>query len=190
MSALVRYPTPRAGVADAVNASRLSTLRLDATVPPTPVVEFFVPKRAPRKPIQTGEVGKPRLYFRLEPTIPPTPNLEFMRPQRTPIVAIETGDVGIPRLYFKLGALIIEGDGVSTGIATVAGVGFTTSSAGAGTAAGTSEVLGIAFLSQIELLNRVVADIEDTLIPARERGPEATQRHDYRTRRPGGRLTL
>lgn len=65
MSALVRYPTPRAGVPDAANVTRLSNLQLEATVPPTPVLEFFVPRRAPREAIETGDVGVPRLYFRL-----------------------------------------------------------------------------------------------------------------------------
>lgn len=62
MSALVRYPAPRAVAAGAVALPRLY-FELEATVVSVPVLEFMAPIRAPREAIQTGAIGGPRLLF-------------------------------------------------------------------------------------------------------------------------------
>lgn len=112
MSTLARYPVPRAIAPGAINNSRLSNLQLEATVPPTPVLEFMAPQRAPREAVETGAVGKPRLYFRLEPPVPVV--LEFLRPLRAPREAVETGAVGDPWLYFRLEAAAVVADPART----------------------------------------------------------------------------
>lgn len=65
MSALTRYPVPRAVAAGAVDNSRLY-FRLEPTIVLDPVLEFLRPLRAPQA-ISIRQVGDSQLYFSLEP---------------------------------------------------------------------------------------------------------------------------
>lgn len=64
MSALARYPVPRAVAASEVDGPRLH-FRLEPTIVPEPVLAFLQPLRG-LEAIEAGVVDKPRLYFRLE----------------------------------------------------------------------------------------------------------------------------
>ena len=65
MSALTRYPVPRAAAAGKADGPRLS-FRLEPTIVPDPVLEFLQPLRG-LESIKAGAVDDPRLYFRPEP---------------------------------------------------------------------------------------------------------------------------
>ena len=67
MSALVRYPVPRAGAAGKVPAPRLY-FRLEPTIVPDPVLQFLQPMRG-LEAVKAGVVDDPRLYFRLEAAV-------------------------------------------------------------------------------------------------------------------------
>lgn len=69
MSALTRYPAPRAVAAGKVDGPRLS-FRLEPTIVPDPVLEFLQPQRG-LESIKAGAVDDPRLYFRLEAAVTP-----------------------------------------------------------------------------------------------------------------------
>ena len=103
MSALTRYPAPRAVAAGKVDGPRLS-FRLE----PTPVlaIEFLRPFQATKQGIPAGAVDDPRLYFRLEPTIVPAPVLDFLQPLRATKQGIAAGAVDDPRLHFRLEAAV------------------------------------------------------------------------------------
>ncbi len=64
MSALTRYPVPRAVAAGKVQAPRLY-FRLEPTIVPAVVLQFLRPLRA-LEAVKAGAVDDPRLYFRLE----------------------------------------------------------------------------------------------------------------------------
>ncbi len=64
MSALTRYPAPRAVAAGKVAGPRLH-FRLEPTIVPDPVLDFLQPLRG-MEAVKAGAVDDPRLYFRLE----------------------------------------------------------------------------------------------------------------------------
>ena len=100
MSALTRYPVPRAVAAGKVGGPQLH-FRLEPTVVPDPVLDFLQPLRATEQGIAAGAVDDPRLYFRLVPTVVPEPVLDFLRPRRAPEF-VEAGAIDNPRLHFRL----------------------------------------------------------------------------------------
>ncbi len=104
MSALTRYPVPRAIAAGAVGGPQL-LFRLEPTIVPAPVLDFLRPLRATEQGIAAGKVDGSRLYFRLEPA--PAPVLEFLQPLRATEQRAAAGKVDDPRLHFRLEPTIV-----------------------------------------------------------------------------------